>query len=156
MGARAVSGVRFGAVMADLPSGVAVVTARGAGEPKGLLVTSLTAYSAAPPSLLVSIAHASRSHDTLAAASGFGVHVLRRGQDGVAARFAGRDEDKFAGLAWTWDHEVPQLEGPLAYLRCETSASFAHLDHTILIGTIVDVHHDAKAEPMLYLRRGYT
>lgn len=149
------SGARFGAVMADLPAGVAVVTARGADAPKGLLVTSLTAYSAAPPSLLVSIAHASRSHETLAAAPAFGVHVLRRGQDELAARFAGRDEDKFAGLAWTWDHDVPRLEGPLAYLRCETSASFTHLDHTVLIGTLVDVHHDSEAEPMLYLRRGY-
>ncbi|MCW3013302.1 MAG: hypothetical protein JWO02_394 [Solirubrobacterales bacterium] len=145
----------FGDLMAELPAGVAVVTARGEDGPKGLVVTSLTAYTADPPSILVSVAHSSRCYGTLVAAERFGVHVLRTGQDDVAARFASKADDKFAGLDWTWDEDVPCLDGALAYLRCETSASFVHLDHTVLIGTIADVQRDEQAEPMLYLRRRF-
>jgi flavin reductase (DIM6/NTAB) family NADH-FMN oxidoreductase RutF len=146
----------FGDLMAELPAGVAVVTAASAdGVPKGLVVTSLTAYTADPPSLLVSVAHTSRCYDSLVAATHFGVHVLRAGQDDVAAVFASKADDKFAGLDWDWDGDVPRVHGALAYLRCETSKAFHHLDHTVVIGTIGDVHRDAGAEPMLYLRRRF-
>jgi len=60
--------------MASLASGVAVVTARRTdGHPCGLAATSVTSYSAAPPSLLVSIDHASRCHLALAGCERFGV-----------------------------------------------------------------------------------
>lgn len=145
----------FGDLMAELPAGVAVVTARSPEGPKGLVVTSLTAYTADPPSVLVSVAHSSRCYDALLASDRFGVHVLQAGQDEVAARFASKSDDKFSGLGWTWDRDVPRLDGTLAYLHCETSKSFEHLDHTVLIGTIVDVQRDEAAEPMLYLRRRF-
>jgi flavin reductase (DIM6/NTAB) family NADH-FMN oxidoreductase RutF len=47
--------------MTVLASGVAVVTARRPdGPPCGIAATSLSSYSAHPPSLLVSVWHASR------------------------------------------------------------------------------------------------
>ncbi|WP_354698847.1 Flavin-dependent monooxygenase, reductase subunit HsaB [Paraconexibacter sp. AEG42_29] len=145
----------FGDLMAELPAGVAVVTVGDGGTPKGLVVTSLTAYTANPPSILVSVAHTSRSYDSLLAASHFGVHVLQVGQDEVAGKFASKDEDKFAGIDWEWDGDVPKVNGSLAYLKCETSKAFHHLDHTVLIGEIGDVDRDEAAEPMLYLRRRF-
>lgn len=145
----------FGDLMAELPAGVAVVTVKDGETPKGLVVTSLTAYTADPPSVLVSVAHTSRSYDSLLAARHFGVHVLQAGQDEVAATFASKADDKFAGLDWEWDDDVPRLPGALAYLKCETSKAFHHLDHTVLIGIIGDVHRDHEAEPMLYLRRRF-
>ncbi|MEA2375641.1 MAG: hypothetical protein QOD53_2104, partial [Thermoleophilaceae bacterium] len=52
--------------MADLCSGVAVVTARRAdGPPCGLVATSVSSFSAAPPSVLISVSHASRCHNAL-------------------------------------------------------------------------------------------
>lgn len=145
----------FGDLMAELPAGVAVVTVKDGDTPKGLVVTSLTAYTADPPSVLVSVAHTSRCYDSLVAASHFGVHVLQAGQDDVAGTFASKSDDKFAGIDWDWDGDVPKINGALAYLRCETSKAFHHLDHTVLIGTIGDVHRDEEAEPMLYLRRRF-
>lgn len=145
----------FGDLMAELPAGVAVVTAKGPDGPKGLVVTSLTAYTADPPSILVSVAHSSRSYDTLLGATQFGVHLLRAGQDAVAGTFASKADDKFADLDWDWDGDVPRVNGALAYLRCETSKAFHHLDHTVVIGTITDSFRDEAAEPMLYLRRGF-
>lgn len=146
----------FGDLMAELPAGVAVITVKGDDEqPKGLVVTSLTAYTAEPPSILVSVAHSSRCYSALLAAEHFGVHVLQVGQDAMASTFASKADDKFAGLDWAWDGDVPRIAGSLAYLRCRTSKAFEHLDHTVMIGIIEEVERVEQVEPMLYLRRAF-
>jgi flavin reductase (DIM6/NTAB) family NADH-FMN oxidoreductase RutF len=140
--------------MAALASGVGVVTARRAdGRPAGLLATSIAAYSAAPPSILVSVAHSSRSHAVLVeGAELFGVHLLARDQGETARVFASRVDDKYAGLRWDWDGEVPRLRGVVSYLRCRRSAVFDRYDHSILIGDVLDGEH-AGGEPLLWVRR---
>jgi flavin reductase (DIM6/NTAB) family NADH-FMN oxidoreductase RutF len=101
---------------------------------------------------MVSIAHASRCHATLASCERFGVHILAAGQEPAARLFASREDDKFARLGWEWDEDVPRLHGAIAYLRCLRSATFARYDHSILIGDIEGGHHGA-GEPLLYARR---
>jgi flavin reductase (DIM6/NTAB) family NADH-FMN oxidoreductase RutF len=143
----------FEEAMSSLASGVSVITARRAdGEPCGLAATSVSSYSANPPSLLVSVAHDSRCHDALAGAEHFGVHILHAGEELVARVFAGRGDDKFAGLDWRWDGDVPELAGALAYLRCRRVESLSRYDHTILIGDLVGGRLE-QGEPLLYARR---
>jgi len=143
----------FHEAMASLASGVSVITARrDDGEPCGLAATSVSSYSADPPSLLASVAHDSRCHDALASCVHFGVHILHAGEEGVARIFAGRGDDKFAGLDWRWDGDVPELAGSLAYLRCRRVESLSRYDHTILIGDIAGGRIE-QAEPLLYARR---
>jgi flavin reductase (DIM6/NTAB) family NADH-FMN oxidoreductase RutF len=143
----------FGEAMASLASGVAVITARRPdGEPCGLTATSVASYSAHPPSLLLAISHSSRCHDALAACERFGVHILRAEELDMAREFAGKGEDKFGGLDWRWDGEVPELRGTLAYLRCRRSTNFAHYDHTVLIGDLEGGRIE-QGEPLLYARR---
>lgn len=139
--------------MASLASGVGVITARsGPGRACGLAATSITSYSAQPPSLLVCIDHSSRCHEALASSERFGVHILRADQEPLARVFAGRGEDKFAGLDWEWDGDVPRLADTLAYLRCRRRARFALYDHTILVGDL-DGGHVSGGEPLLYAQR---
>jgi flavin reductase (DIM6/NTAB) family NADH-FMN oxidoreductase RutF len=140
--------------MAHLASGVAVITARrGEGRPCGLAATALVSYSAHPPSLLVSIWHGSRCHDALADCERFGVHLLRADQIELAHRFADRQApDKFAGLEWAWDEDVPELTHVLAYLRCRRAENFVRYDHTVLIGDLEAGRLEA-GEPLVYSRR---
>ena len=140
--------------MSCLASGVAVVTAkrRSDGHPCGLAATSVASYSAHPPSLIVSIAHSSRCHDALADSERFGVHLLRTDELEVAQVFAGKGDDKFGGLEWHWDGDVPELSGTLAYLRCRRAATFAHYDHTVVIGDIEGGRLE-EGDPLLYARR---
>jgi flavin reductase (DIM6/NTAB) family NADH-FMN oxidoreductase RutF len=143
----------FHEAMASLASGVAVITTRGTdGAPCGLAATSVTSYSADPPSLLASIAHSSRCHDALAGCEHFGVHILRADEEPIARTFAERRDDKFAGQDWSWDGDVPELACALAYLRCRRADSFARYDHTVLIGDI-DGGRLEEGEPLLYARR---
>ena len=139
--------------MACLCSGVAVVTARREdGNPCGLVATSVSSFSAAPPSVLVSIGHASRCHPALIECEHFGLHLLRAGQAEVATLFASLAENKFAGLDWRWDHDVPVVAGSLAYLRCRRSALFELYDHSILIGDVVGGER-TEGEPLVYMDR---
>ena len=143
----------FVEAMASLASGVAVITARKPdGQPCGLAATSIVSYSAHPPSLLASISHASRCHDALERSARFGVHILRADEIDLAQEFAGKGDDKFAGVDWRWDEGVPELCGTLAYLRCRRADALRRYDHTILIG---DIEHGRlePGEPLLYARR---
>jgi flavin reductase (DIM6/NTAB) family NADH-FMN oxidoreductase RutF len=144
----------FREAMTHLASGVAVITARRAdGEPCGIAATSLTSYSAHPPSLLVSVWHDSRCHDALADSEHFGVHLLKSDQIGLAQRFADRTLDqKFAGLEWSWDEDVPELGGVLAYLRLRRAENFVRYDHTVLIGDL-ERGRVEQGEPLVYARR---
>ena len=144
----------FREAMTHLASGVAVITARRAdGSPCGIAATSLTSYSAHPPSLLVSVWHGSRCHDALASSGHFGVHLLKSDELALAQRFADRTlEDKFAGLDWSWDEDVPELGGALAYLRLRRSENFVKYDHTLLVGDLVRGRLE-QGEPLVYARR---
>jgi flavin reductase (DIM6/NTAB) family NADH-FMN oxidoreductase RutF len=139
--------------MAGLCSGVAVVTARREdGAACGLVATSVSSFSAAPPSVLVSIGHTSRCHNALIECEHFGLHLLRADQAEVATLFASLAEDKFAGLDWRWDHDVPVVAGSLAYLRCRRSALFELYDHSILIGDVAGGER-TEGEPLVYMDR---
>jgi flavin reductase (DIM6/NTAB) family NADH-FMN oxidoreductase RutF len=143
----------FREAMASLCSGVAVVTARKTdGEPCGLVATSVSSFSADPPSVLVSVAHTSRCHTALAESARFGVHLLSADQIPLADEFAGLGEDKFGGFEWGWDGDVPALGGVLAYLRCRRSALFELYDHSILIGDLEGGAMTDK-EPLVYMER---
>jgi flavin reductase (DIM6/NTAB) family NADH-FMN oxidoreductase RutF len=144
----------FREALAHLASGVAVVTARRAdGAPCGIAATSLTSYSAHPPSLLVSVWHGSRCHDALASCDRFGVHLLKSDQIEVAHRFADRTlDDKFEGLEWGWDDDVPELSGVLAYMRLRRAENFVKYDHTVLIGDLEGGRVE-QGEPLVYARR---
>lgn len=146
----------FRNAMASLASGVAVLTAaRDGGAPCGLVATSVAAYSSNPPSVLISIGHSSRCYHALADGQYFGLHLLRAGQEELAAVFADASvADKFEDLEWSWDQDVPQLtsEVSVAYLRCSRAARFDLYDHTILIGDVVGGEHYG-GEPLVYLER---
>jgi flavin reductase (DIM6/NTAB) family NADH-FMN oxidoreductase RutF len=139
--------------MAALCSGVAVVTARrDDGDPCGLVATSISSFSAAPPSVLASIGHTSRCHTALIECEHFGVHLLRDDQAELATLFASLAEDKFAGLDWRWDGDVPVLGGTIAYLRCRRSALFELYDHSILIGDLAGGER-SDGQPLVYMDR---
>jgi flavin reductase ActVB len=145
----------FREAMSHLASGVAVITARRSHDerPCGIAATSLVSYSARPASLLVSVWHESRCHEALAGCDHFGVHLLRSDQIDLAHRFADREcQDKFAGLDWRWDGDVPELSEALAYLRCRRADNFVRYDHTILIGDLEGGRLE-PGEPLVYSRR---
>jgi flavin reductase (DIM6/NTAB) family NADH-FMN oxidoreductase RutF len=143
----------FREAMAGLCSGVAVVTARrDDGHPCGLVATSVSSFSAEPPSVLVSVGHTSRCHSALTEGDCFGVNLLADGQEPLAHVFAGLGDDKFAGVDWSWDERVPRLTGALSYLRCRRSALFELYDHSLLVGDVTGGRLGG-GRPLIYMAR---
>jgi flavin reductase ActVB len=144
----------FTEAMTRLVSGVAVITARRAdGMPCGLLATSICSYSVHPPSVLIAIGQSTRSYATLTSCAEFGTHLLGRQHTDIANTFAGRADDKFSGLSWSWDGAVPRLDDAPVYLNCVSTALFCHGDHAIVIGLVRD-GYVRPSEPLVYFRRG--
>jgi flavin reductase (DIM6/NTAB) family NADH-FMN oxidoreductase RutF len=143
----------FRDAMAGLAAGVAVVSARRSdGRPCGLVATSVSSFSATPPSLLVSVAHTSRCHEALTSGDAFGVHVLAADQEPVAHVFAGLGDDKFAGIEWDWEDDVPRIAGSLSFLRCRRSALFEMYDHSVLVGDVTG-GSVRGGDPLVYMAR---
>lgn len=144
----------FAAAMAELVCRPAVVTARRPdGTPCGLLVSSLCSYSLRPPSVLVAIDRAGRSHGVLAGCGRFGVHLLGAGQAALARSFAAGGVDRFAGPLWRWEGAVPRLTEAPVFLDCAPTAALDHGDHTVLIGEVTRVEARPGA-PLVHHRRG--
>jgi flavin reductase ActVB len=145
----------FADAMAQVVSGVCVVTARGPDRrPHGLVATSFCSYSLEPPAVLVCLGRHGRARAAVASATGFGVHVLGGDQEDLARWVAAPGADRFDAVDWRWDGDVPALscDHVVAYLRCSRAAVKRHGDHAIVIGCVERVD-TAPREPLVYLRR---
>jgi flavin reductase (DIM6/NTAB) family NADH-FMN oxidoreductase RutF len=131
-------------------AGVVVVTGQTGGTPAGLTATSFTAVSLDPPLVSFYAAKSSTTWPTLRTAEHFAVNVLAQGQDGIAARFAGRGLDRFAGTSWyPNEHGVPLLEGAVAQLTCEPYDTIEIGDHELVVGLVIDAVVRTEL-PLLY------
>ncbi len=104
--------------------------------------------------MLVSVDHSSRCHRALVDGDTFGVHVLGAGQEPLARVFAGKGDDKFEGVDWSWDDGVARIDGCLSYLRCRRSALFELYDHSLLVGDVTGASLNT-GDPLVYLDRRF-
>ncbi|MDP3675157.1 MAG: alpha/beta fold hydrolase [Novosphingobium sp.] len=138
-------------------TGVTVVTARTAdGMPIGLTANSFTSVSLDPPLLLVCIANGAGSAQALREVETFAVNVLQIGQQPVSNLFAGKNQDRFSGTAWS-DGEtgVPVLSGSLGSFECCRSTVHEAGDHFILVGEVTCARFEPRRDPLLYFRGKY-
>ena len=146
----------FREAMARLAAGVAVVTTSDDdGSPRGLTATSVTAYSADPPSLLLSVARECRSYGALVRRPRFAVHLLAEGQAPLAVDFARSDDRKFTLHPWRPGRDgVPILDDVMAVLVCRNERVWEHGDHAVVIGRLEDGEL-RDAEALVYFGRGF-
>src|ERR1700730_4203318 len=87
--------------MSCFPTGVAVVTAREAGQlTRGLTISAFCPVSLEPPLVLVCLARTSTTPPALQAAGGFTVNFLAGGREHLAVLYASKAEEKFEGIGW--------------------------------------------------------
>ena len=151
-----ISNEDFRSALSRFASGVTIVTTKGSdGQNRGLTVSSFCSLSLNPPLILVCIDQQATIHDHLTEGRFFAVHILNEEQEALSRRFAAKDPDRFAGLAYKESIEgTPLLDDVLACLECRIVAAYEGGDHTIFIGEVeTAVIRDRK--PLLYYRGGY-
>jgi flavin reductase (DIM6/NTAB) family NADH-FMN oxidoreductase RutF len=136
--------------------GVLTVIARD-GHPRGMTVTSLCALSVDPPTLLVCVDRATRTHRELVAADRFGLSILSKGQHEIAARLARHGGNKALDDLWAADVDAdaagvpPAVRGAVVHLTCSIETVHGASTHDIVIGRVrrVAVAEEAGG-PLLY------
>src|SRR5512140_1467030 len=140
-------------------SGVTIVTAVHNGERHGMTVSSFTSISIDPPTIVISLQTASRTHDVVARSGAFGVTILAASQQETSERFANRA----AAMGERWDGleldtlvtGAPLIKGGLAHLDCRVTQSIPCGSNTLFIAEVVAVHGDDHDAPLVYHDRAY-
>jgi flavin reductase (DIM6/NTAB) family NADH-FMN oxidoreductase RutF len=119
-------------------TGVTVITARSFdGTPVGFTANSFNSVSLDPPLILWSLARSSARLGAYRAAEHYAVNILSADQSELARRFAGKMEDRYAGVAWSEGlGGAPVLDGALAVFECAHEAVYPAGDHELFIGRV--------------------
>jgi 3-hydroxy-9,10-secoandrosta-1,3,5(10)-triene-9,17-dione monooxygenase reductase component len=131
----------FRAAMANLPTGVTVVSASGSEGPAGATANAVCSLSIEPMLMLACLDRGSRTLLAVQAADRFGVSVLHRGQEATARAFATKAPvaEKWAGVAWTDRNGLPAIDDALVWLACDLRDVISAGDHVIVTGEVTEL-----------------
>lgn len=139
--------------MRHVAATVSVITA-GTHDRTGATVTSATALSVDPPTMIVNINRTSSSWPVIARHGHFCVNILSDDQQDIADRFAGKGGLKgparYEGTEWTTlASGAPVLSEALSAIDCEVEHIIERHTHAIIIGRVLAITQKDGA-PLLY------
>jgi flavin reductase (DIM6/NTAB) family NADH-FMN oxidoreductase RutF len=146
----------FRSVLGRFASGITVITTHDdSGRDHGMTASAFSSLSLDPPLVLVCIANDATMAPVVASAESFAVNVLSDAQEALSRRFAGKVDDRFAGVGFSRSKLGDVLlDDVLAWMQCRIVARYPSGDHIIIVGEVEAAEaHDAR--PLLYYRGGY-
>lgn len=143
-------------VLGHLPTGVTVLTAfLPDGAPTGMAANSVTSVSLDPPMILVCPAKSSTTWPSIRDAGRFCVNFMASHHADLSVRFAKRDVDRFADVAWHARTSGPALDDAIAWLQCEVSAEHDAGDHTVVIAQVSEIEASLDGAPLVFFKGQY-
>jgi flavin reductase (DIM6/NTAB) family NADH-FMN oxidoreductase RutF len=148
----AFSSQEFRTALGAFATGVTVVTALDAtGRPVGLTANSFNSVSLSPPLVLWSLSRRAGSLPAFSGGSHYAINILAADQRALAERFASKDVDRFAGLAFRQGAGgAPVLEGSAAVFECFNRSQYEEGDHVIFVGEVERCERRDGALPLIY------
>jgi 4-nitrophenol 2-monooxygenase / 4-nitrocatechol 4-monooxygenase, reductase component len=132
-----------------------VVTSRHEGALHGGTASAFTSLSDAPPMVLVCLNRSSATAQAVRASGTFAVNVLGEDHSALAARFARKGADKFAGVAVTPDPlGPPLLDEAIAHLVCSVESIVTSGTHLVFLAA-VERAAGRSGPPLAYFRGGF-
>jgi flavin reductase (DIM6/NTAB) family NADH-FMN oxidoreductase RutF len=133
-------------------TGVTIVTARSAdGALVGLTANSFNSVSLDPPLVLWSLARGAASMAALSTGSHYAINILAASQKDLAERFATKDVDRWADVAFAEGlGGAPVLVGAAASFECFNRSRYDEGDHVIFVGEVERCTHSPGASPLLF------
>lgn len=149
----------FRQVMRHVPSPVAVVTARGEDECRGITIGSFTSLSLDPPLISFNVGQESRIYPLLTPPSPFALHLLSARQCDLSRRFSQpklSGKEQFEDIPYQLTPDGPPIldQTPLV-LHCETDQRVEVGEKSIMIGRVLDAQTDTSFSSLLYFRHDY-
>ncbi|MEJ6001460.1 flavin reductase family protein [Paucibacter sp. AS307] len=144
--------LQFRSALGMFATGVTIVTARAPdGALVGLTANSFNSVSLAPPLVLWSLARRAGSMPVFSRGSHYAINILAADQKALAQRFATRDIDRFAGVAWREGAGgAPVLEGCAAVFECANRSQYEEGDHVIFVGEVERCSFSEQAQPLIF------
>lgn len=139
----------FRSVMRRLAGGVCVITSSDEGKPYGFTSTAVSSVTADPPTMLVGINQAARTHSAVKNSGMFAVNFLSHEQSDLSAVFASRSETKFENLAYRLIDGCPVLADTCGFAVCKVSGAFVEGSHTLFLGRLLDASV-YTGQPLIY------
>lgn len=146
------SAQEFRASLGMFATGVTIVTARAAdGTLVGLTANSFNSVSLSPPLVLWSLGQRAGSMAAFRNGLHYAINVLAADQQALAERFAARNVDRWAGVAFSeGGNGAPLLQGAAAVFECFNRSQYTEGDHVIFVGEVERCAHDPAASPLLF------
>lgn len=144
--------------MSLLSGAVNVVTTAGTSGRHGFTASAVCSVTDTPPTLLVCINKASRSHAHFMENKIVSVNVLGAHQQPISAVFSSgmSSAERFKYGNWTeLKTGAPVLEDALVSFDCAIEQFQEVGTHTILICRIVAMQHCEHGQGLVYFKRGY-
>ncbi|KKX27146.1 flavin reductase [Rhizobium sp. LC145] len=147
------------AAMRHVAGTVSVVTAGGEDDRTGATVTSATALSVEPPTMIVNINRSSSTWPVIERHRHFCVNILTAEHQAVADRFAGKGgvkgKERYASAEWTTlATGAPALIGSLAAIDCDVEEIIERHSHAIIIGRVIAISLRGGS-PLIYSHGQY-
>ncbi|MFC5946855.1 flavin reductase family protein [Pseudonocardia lutea] len=144
----------FRDVVGRFASGVTVITTAHEGVLHGGTASAFTSLSDDPPSVVVCLNRTSNTCAAIRQARRFAVNILTEQQAALAARFAGKGEDKFRGIGTLEEGGIPLLADAHAHLVCEVEQDIESGTHVVLIARVTAARI-GDGLPLAYYRGGF-
>ena len=157
MSSAVVSPELFRRACALFPTGVAVLSTRGAdGTPHGLTVNAFCSLSLTPPLVLVAIDRVCSLLETFEKSGHFALNFLSQSQRDLSIRFSEIPEGRFTGVSWSPGADgAPLIDGVIGSIECRTTRIIDAGDHRALIGEVVAASV-GEGDPLVFFRSMYT
>ena len=141
----------FRQTVGQFATGVTLITTEVDGAIRAMTVNSFTGVSLDPPLVLFCVGKATKTGQSIHAATGFAINILRQEQQDLSTYFAGGWTrplpPPFVFLQWEGG---PRLEGCAAAIGCATETIYEGGDHWIVVGRVLALYRTAYAAPLIF------
>ena len=149
----------FRIAMRQWASGVGIATSVYKGNAHGMTISSFTSIAVQPPTLLVSLAKRTRTHELVMASGILGITLLNLDQREISQRFAGRTHEegnRFEGIeTFVMVTGAPMIKNGLAFFDCRIHQTLDMTETTLFIADVIDSRTNTGGKPLIYYNRDY-
>lgn len=153
-----IEAVDFRNAMSLLTSAVNVVTTAGASGRQGFTASAVCSVTDTPPTLLVCMNQASRSHAYFIENKILTVNVLGAQHEPISKAFASKmtSEERFKQGAWTeLETGAPVLKDALVSFDCEIDQIQDVGTHTVFMCRVISIQQSHSDQALVYFNRAY-